>query len=373
MTRDKKILYTLSTTLVLVLLGALFLPRNSGRIITALLLAAFAIAVCYFVRKRPVLSINKRTVLLLMLAMGAVCLVIYYMTGVHFGFYKSSTPLTMRNFFRYILPISTIIITTEFIRYVFLAQEAKFMGAVTYVAGVLSEVLVFATLDSLTSFTRFMDLMGLYLFPAITANVLYNFLAKHYGCLPAIVYRLPMTLYTYILPAYPQTPDAFFSFAKLLLPLLMYVFISALYAKGKRRYEKPRTKIFDIIFVGISALVMISIVLLISGQFRYRAVIIATESMTGSINVGDAVIYEVYDNQTIREQDIVVFKKNNSLIIHRVISVDDSTGVTRYYTKGDANEDADTGYITAADIEGVYLFRLPQVGQATIMLREAFS
>ena len=372
MTRDKKILYILSAPLVLVLLGLLFLPRDSGRVITALLLVAFAVAVHFFVKKRPIPSINKRMVLVIMLAMGAVCLVLYYMTGAHFGFYKSSTPLSIRNFFRYVLPITTIIITIEFIRYVFLAQSARFMGILVYIMGILSELLMYSTLTSVTTFNRFMDVVGLYLFPAITANLLYNFLAKNYGFLPGIAYRLIMTLYSYVLPAYPKTPDVLFSFVKILIPLAIYAFLQMLYF-SKKRYQRPRSRIANAVSLGLSALFMISIVLLISNEFRYRTLIIATESMTGEINQGDAIIYETYTDQSIEEEDILVFRKSGSLIVHRVVQIEHINGETRYYTKGDANEDMDTGYITNADIEGAVLFKIPQIGQVTLWMREAFK
>ena len=371
MSKDKKILYASSTALVLILFGALFLPRNNGRIITALILVTSAVAIFFLIKKRPILSINKNTVLLIMVAMGAVCLVLYYLTGVHFGFYKSSTPLTISSFFKNILPIATIIITIEFIRYILLAQKAKFMGVLAYVAGVISEILVFSTLDYLTTFNRFMDAVGLYLFPALTANLLYNFLAKRYGFLPGTAYRLLMTLYSYILPVYPQTPDVLFSFAKLLIPLFIYVFLNALYAKGKH-YEKPRSKVADWIGMGLAALFMISIVLLISGEFRYRLIVIATESMTGELNKGDAIIYTEYDGY-IQEQDILVFLQDDRRIVHRVVEIERINGANRYYTKGDANSDMDPGYITDADIEGVVLFKIPYFGNLSLWLRDAFK
>ncbi|MBQ8447347.1 MAG: signal peptidase I [Clostridia bacterium] len=372
MTRDKKILYASSVVLVLALLGALFLPGNNGRAITALILAVFAIAIFFLVKKRPILSINKNEVLLIMLAMGAVCLVVYYLTGVHFGFYKSSTPLSMGNFFRFILPISAIIIAIEVIRYVLLAQNAKLMGVLAFAAGALSDVLVFSSILDITNFNRFMDAMGLYLLPAFTANLLYNYVSGNFGFMPNIVYRLIITLYTYILPIYPQTPDALYSFAKLIVPLFIYLFINALYSKTKN-YESHKSQAKTFVAMGLSAIIMISIVLLISGEFQYRALIIATESMTGEINKGDAIVYEEYDDQYIKEQDVVVFLQDDNRIVHRVVHMERIDGQNRYYTKGDANDAMDAGYITDADIEGVVLFKVPYVGYASIWLRDAFK
>ena len=372
MSKDRKVIYASSVLLVLALFGALFLPRSNGRVITALILAVFAVAIHFFVKKRPVLSMNKNEVFLIMFAMGAVCLVLYYLTGVHFGFYKSSTPLSVGSFFNNILPIAVIIISVEIIRYVLLAQNAKFVGVFAYVAGVLSEVLIFSTLDYLTTLNRFMDAMGLYLLPAITGNILYNFLAKQYGWLPNIAYRLLMTLYSYVLPVYPQTPDAIFSFAKIVIPIFIYLFIGSLYAKGKTS-RKTASKVRELVTTGIFAVIMLSVVLLISGVSRYCLIVIATPSMTGEINQGDAIVYEKYDGQTITEGTVVVFTTNGkSLIVHRVVDIDQKNGTTYYTTKGDANEDVDAGAITEENLRGVVLFKVPQIGNASLWLRDLF-
>ena len=143
MTRDKKILYVSSIALLLVLLGVLFIPSNIGRTMTALLFVASAVAIFFLVRKRPVLSINNRTVLLVMFAMGAVCLILYYLTGVHFGFYKSAIQFTVGNFFTNFLLVAAIIGAAEFIRTALLAQETKFVGIFAYLTGVLSDLLLY--------------------------------------------------------------------------------------------------------------------------------------------------------------------------------------------------------------------------------------
>ena len=246
------------------------------------------------------------------------------------------------------------------------------MGILVYIMGILSELLMYSTLTSVTTFNRFMDVVGLYLFPAITANLLYNFLAKNYGFLPGIAYRLIMTLYAYVLPAYPKTPDVLFSFVKILIPLAIYAFLQMLYF-SKKRYQRPRSRIANAVSLGLSALFMISIVLLISNEFRYRTLIIATASMTGEINKGDAILYTRYDGQTIEEGQVIVFERNRTKVIHRVVEIQNIDGVVRYYTKGDANQDNDAGYVTKADIIGLTDHKIPFIGMPTIWIHEMFS
>jgi len=369
MSQDKATVHALSIALVLALLCAFFVPSSYAKAIAALILIAFAVAVPVTIKKRSILSHNKTEVFLIMLAVGAVCLVVYYLSGIYFGFYRSSTPFSISSLFKNILPIAAIIIAIEIIRYVLLAQKWRVAHVCAYIGGVMSEVLIFASLEGIHSFSSFMDAVGLYLLPAITANVLFCMLSSKYGFLPIMVYRLIFALYGYVLPVYPQTPDILVSFAKMVVPLLAFWFISALYTKGKA-YETTKVKTAKRVSVGAAALIMIAIVMLISARFQYRAIIIATESMTGALNKGDLIVYEAYDDQYLSEQDVVVYQKSDARIVHRIVMIERVDGANRYYTKGDANQEPDDGFITDASIEGVVLFRVPYVGYASIWLRE---
>ena len=134
------------------------------------------------------------------------------------------------------------------------------------------------------------------------------------------------------------------------------------------------SRIREVVTTGILVIVMFSIVLLISGQFRYRLIVIATPSMTGSINEGDAIIYEDYDGQPIEEETVVVFTTNEkNLIVHRVVDIKQENGIIYYTTKGDANDSADAGYITEENLRGVVLFKLPYIGQVSLWLRDLFK
>ena len=67
MSRHQKLTYTSAALLVLALFGALFLPNRNAKAITALFLAFSAVVVWVLLKKRPVLSMRKKTVFLLML------------------------------------------------------------------------------------------------------------------------------------------------------------------------------------------------------------------------------------------------------------------------------------------------------------------
>ena len=375
MSKDRKVLYTISLVLVAVLFPALFIPRVYIRIIAAALSAAAAVSVSLIIKKRSILSIDKRQILLIMSVMGVLYLVIYYLTGLEFGFYKAKVPFSTANFFKFILPIAVIIISIEVIRSILLAQKNKLSTVTSYVVGVISEIMIGAGFAGSINHARFMDIVAMIIFPAVTANILYHYISVRYGMSPNIAYRLIISLYSYVLPVYPSMPDSLFSFANILVPLVIQTFIAALYTNKNRRYavKSEKGKWYRYIVTAIVIIIMISIVMLISCQFRYRTVVIATESMTGELNKGDAIVYEEYDEQIIKEGQVIVFIKDGQRIVHRVEEIQRINGRNRYFTKGDANDARDAGYITDGHIEGVVLFKVSYVGYPSIWMRSLFK
>ena len=80
-----------------------------------------------------------------------------------------------------------------------------------------------------------------------------------------------------------------------------------------------------------------------------------------------------YDNQTIDNGQIIIFNKGNIRLVHRVIDIKNVNGQLRYYTKGDANEDLDAGYITKGDIVGTTDIKISYIGYPTLWLREIIA
>jgi signal peptidase len=95
--------------------------------------------------------------------------------------------------------------------------------------------------------------------------------------------------------------------------------------------------------------------------------------MTGELNKGDVAIYERYEDQFIIEGQVIVYEKNNSIIVHRVADIQIINGITRYYTKGDTNENLDVGFITDENIVGLVNLKLPYFGYPTLWVRSLFE
>ena len=372
MSIDRKKVYLISILIFVALAFALFLPFNNLKIVVAILTIVFMALSIFFIKKRSILSINKKQVSLIMTFISLLYLMIYYLSGIKFGFLTSVYPLSISTFLRFILPIGTIIVSIEIIRNILLAQKIKSVNFLSYFIGVITDLLILGSFNDIISFNSFMDFFGMTLLPAFTSNILYQYLSKRYGIYPNLIFRLTTALYAFMIPYEPATPDSLVSFMKLIIPLIIYFFIDALFEK-KERYALKKTSKLSYISMGILGIAMISIVMIISGQFKYGAIVIGSESMSGEFERGDIVLYEKYDDQVIKEGQIIVFEKDNVKVIHRVIEIDYIDGKTRYYTKGDANEEKDDGYILDSQIIGLTNYKLSYLGYPTLWIHDIFK
>lgn len=370
MNRDVKRVIILSAIICVLLLGSLFIPAEQGGILGACLLVPAALVVFFTVKKRRIPSLNKYQVLLIVGVCGMLYIMLYYLLGLHFGMGKRSQSMSWGSFLNGILPIILSIIASEIIRVVLLAQNSRFASAMSYFICLFTDLLLVGGFQGIENFGDFMDLVGLAGLSAITGNMLYHYLAKRYGLLPGLLLRLMLALYTIIIPSVPLVSDAIKAMGGLLFPILVYLFIDMLYEKKKVTHKKSGA--LSYICGGVVIILMISVVMIISCQFRYGVLVIGSDSMTGELNVGDAVVYEQYDGQVIQKGDVIVFRQGTSRVIHRVVDINNVGGELRYITQGDANDDPDFGYRTVDDIRGMVHFKIAYVGYPSIWIRNLF-
>jgi signal peptidase len=374
---DKRNLHIFSAVVFAVLLVALLIPiGDSGRIAAAILLLPPAVLMPLFLKKRRILQITTGQVVLIMTVIALLYVMLYYLSGLSFGFFKNPYRLTMENFFRFFLPVAAIVFFTEVIRFITLSQESKLASGLCWLSCVMAEMLICSNLPAVNSFVDFMDLVAGAMLPAIIANSLYHYLSRRYGFWPNLIFRAVTTLYAYTFPIISGISDSLVNFARLLIPIAIYFFIDALFEK-KRRFALQKLGRFQRVFSRaltiLVLIIMVGTVMLVSNQFRFGAYVIATESMTGELNKGDVAICERYEGQSVQEGQIIAFEQSNSTLIHRVVDIQVINGVTRYYTKGDANEDMDTGFITDANILALINYKVPMLGYPTLWMRSLFS
>lgn len=371
---DKKIALTVAIAVLVASFLTLLIPSKYVLWGAAPILMLAAAITCAFIKKRSIHSYNARGVLLIASVIAALYLMLFYLSGIRFGFFLSPKGvISFGSFFKAMLPIAAIIASSEIIRSVLLGQDGKAFICISYAFGIVADVICAGGIPSFSSSYELADFFGSALFPAVTANVLFTYLSKRYGIFPNAAYRAILALYPYLIPVIPDMPRILASFTLILLPLITVLFISALYEKKRTQAVKRESKLRYIPTVAVVIFALLT-VLLITCQFRFGMLVIATESMTGEINKGDAVVYEEYEHGKAEVGDVIVFTKGNDRrVVHRIVDIIPIDQQHTYVTKGDANDGVDAGYITDSDIIGTVRFKIAYIGYPTVWLRDIFT
>lgn len=96
--------------------------------------------------------------------------------------------------------------------------------------------------------------------------------------------------------------------------------------------------------------------------FGYGAAVVLSGSMEPEFSQGDLIL--VKEETSYETRDIVVYQQHDSLVVHRIISMDGDVVITQ----GDANNAPDEP-ITTADIKGRVLCWIPGAGNAVSFLK----
>lgn len=382
MKKDKLRLYILEFILFIVLFFTLFASYIEIRWFLAIFLLIFMFIIKRLIKKRGIKSIYDKQVLLLMLLFALIYLGVFYALGLHYGFVKSKYLFSFDNIINIIIPTIIIILSSEFIREILIVQEPvikikgrklNFSIILVYLSLVLIDYNIYASIYNLNKLDDFLTAIGFILFSSMANNLLFNYLSKRFGAKPIILFRFITVLYIYLIPYQPDVYLFLRTFLRILYPFIMYLVFEQTYAKTNLAiaYKDKKSSILwtGFIFTFITLMIM-----LISCQFKYGIMVVGSESMKGTINVGDAIIFEQYDkNSRIQKGQVIVFYYSNMSTIHRVVEIKNINGEVRYFTKGDANKSYDDGYRTSSDINGLVRLKIKYIGWPTLWLRQLFK
>ena len=381
MKKDKIRIFILETLLVAILFFALFALNIVSRWVLAIVLGIYAVAATQLYKRRKIVTAEKKYATLLMVIFAIFYIAIFYLLGLYFGFTRAKILLSISTILRIILPLSIIIISSEVLRRVFLSQKLQIKikslkldisPILTFIAMIIIDILVYAEVYNLAKLDDFLTVLGFVFFASLSCNLLYNYITNRHGVKGIMIYRLATVLFVYIIPITPNVYIFFRSFLRMLYPYIIYVIFEKLFRKEKittAKTEQRREFIGNTVFITLAAL----LVMLISCQFKYGIIVVGSESMTGALNKGDAVIFEKYKNQPIENGQVIIFKYNDIQTIHRVVEIQKVNGEIRYYTKGDANARNDNEYRTDKDIYALVNLRVKYIGYPTLWVRELFS
>ncbi len=127
--------------------------------------------------------------------------------------------------------------------------------------------------------------------------------------------------------------------------------------------ERLFTVAYYIFIAAIAALGLLLVVALFPIQGNIQIKIVKSGSMEPTIHTGSIVV--VKPSPVYQKGDIITFgpdTKKEIPITHRIIEVRGTDAQTRFFTKGDANEDKDMKEIASREVIGKVLFSVPYLG-----------
>ena len=95
--------------------------------------------------------------------------------------------------------------------------------------------------------------------------------------------------------------------------------------------------------------------------------------MYPALKKGDAVLLEKVDKKNqdkLKKGDIVAFEEDDTIVTHRILSIEEEDGVEQIITKGDNNYTKDVTKKTKDDIIGIVRFRIPLLGYPSVEISE---
>ena len=179
----------------------------------------------------------------------------------------------------------------------------------------------------------------------------------------------------YILPIFTDLGDYLYSAFGIIVPFTIYIVLSK-YIKTNEdiRKQERRIKGINTNFITIPlAILLVILIILVSGLFKYQMIAIATNSMIPTFAQGDAIIFEKIEKKDIKEGDVIVFRNNKKLISHRVINTKEGSSKLYFQTKGDANKSPDVNWTSEDDVLGVVRRVVKYIGYPTVWINGLFG
>lgn len=306
-----------------------------------------------------------------------VFLIITYLLGLFTGFTKNGYSLEFISVLKNVIPFILYIFIGEIFRYMLVSKSKgnRLLIPLIVILFILIDININinVNISRITSGDLFIEKFLTCFFISVSKNIFLTYISYKVGYKPCVMYLFIFEATKYFIPIFPDFGLYFNTLLDIVFPaFLLYINYNYFNSNKPKNLNMAYYKYQDLISIIciMIFIIFVIIAMLCSGIFRYYIVTIGSSSMSKYIEKGDIVLIDKKaDTAKFEKQDIMAFKHEGKIIVHRVIDkVDDSKIV--YYTKGDNNKSADGFPIYREDIMGKVKFRIKYIGYPTVMLNE---
>ncbi len=318
----------------------------------------------------------------IILVLSISCILYYlltYLSGIIFGFNYNIYSLKLFNIIKNIVPVIIIIIICEICRYHINSKiyDKKYLMALSFLLFFLIDTTLVISKLNYSNINNLIDNISLYIIPSIGKNILLTYLTTKVNYKAQIIYRFLMEIPIFFVPIVPNLGIYLQSVFEFSLPIVILFVINSFYNKLPINKEKIKSNNKNKKTLYIPLFIFLGIVIsLTAGLFRHQALVIASGSMVPNLYRGDVVLVKkLNDSEKIKLDvgDILVFKRENKTIVHRIYKKLESGNEVFYETKGDNNENPDGYLIELNEVVGTTNIRIKYIGWPTILIYDLFN
>lgn len=308
-----------------------------------------------------------------------VYVLIYFLSGVLFDFAKNIYSTKLINILKNLWMFASIIIFKEIVREKLIVHSGKRISYLILITMLM--IVIDIEIMNINYYFNSSELFFKYffstIFPIITSNILCTYLVIVGGFKTSLTFRMPLILIKLLIPIQPDLDWFFTAIYEGLLPIVIYLFVSKYHlnrtSKESRRIIKKSTPRFRFILVGF----LIIFCFFIAGIFSYKPIAVMSGSMEPIFYRGDLVIVEKIKNdndcQKLKLYDIIEYRLDKRVVLHRIIKIENKEGKLIFTTKGDNNELPDELPVETSQVVGKIKFTVKYAGYPSVLLNEYFQ
>ncbi|MBI4926852.1 MAG: signal peptidase I, partial [Anaerolineae bacterium] len=220
------------------------------------------------------------------------------------------------------------------------------------------------------------EISGTLLLPSLAENLLASLLAFGGGPLVSILYRGVLMGVKWFFPILPNLDWFITALLGTLTPAIgMLMVHNHLQARSAQSNAQAGAEVkaegFNLAwaFVAVIGLLLVGFN---TGLFGVQPTLIASNSMSPKFWVGDIVVTQKTAPADIQIGDVIRYRDGSRSIVHRVVEVQRSGGMSVFITRGDAN-DADDPPVVEQALQGKVVMVIPKLGWVSIFIRRLLA
>jgi len=297
--------------------------------------------------------------------------IIYYLSGLVFGFLKSGYSLSISGIISNFIAYFSVVLLKEYIRYRMIFTTKKKTNLILITGLFVLLDIEFNSLFRINSSISGFEYLFKDLVPIIITNITSSYLIYRIGSLPNYIYRGILSGIVLFSPIIPNLNWLVNNLFLLILLIILVFSIDYLVDLEEKRIRKRKIKQGNTLGTYCLFGITVIFVLFVVGIFKYQPIAILSNSMKGSFSKGDAVVVEKIDKDDlsrIKKDDVIYYKYDGRYITHRVIEIEEVNGSYIFYTKGDNNLTNDEWKVHDYMVEGIICFSVKYVGWPSVWL-----